>query len=130
MGLVNLLVGQSADELVTCYDGIADTGFYELPELCAGTVVQLYKVDKLGKCGTIFAVSELRLFQTPNLIKTFQDQVKITGPEPDDTNFKLENLITNLDSRTAGKKYAVSVTNEAGSFARANHESCFSVSKS
>ena len=42
MGIVNLMVGPSADKLVTCYESITDTGFYELTELCAGTLVQLH----------------------------------------------------------------------------------------
>ena len=70
MGIVNLMVGPSADSLVTCYESMTDTGFYELTKLCAGTLVQLNRVGKL-KGGNIYAVNELRLFQTPNLIKTF-----------------------------------------------------------
>lgn len=53
--------------------------------------------------GSVWSVSELRLYQVPNLLEILTGIVKISGPPAsDEKQWAITNLITNLDVRTGG----------------------------
>ena len=70
-----------------------------------------------------YNIMELRLYQTPNLLKELA--VQITAPDPTSAQWSATNLITNLQTRTSGKNLKPMV-DKAGTLA--SFESCYKTS--
>ena len=62
-----------------CSDEIYDTGFYDVAQACEGQYVGIRQTAKgASQHGNWYTVSELRLYQVPNLMMVLS--VKISAP--------------------------------------------------
>ena len=92
---------------------------------CNGTRVSIRRTQKQKE--GVWSVSELRLYQVPNLLDIRSDKVQITGPPAsDENNWAIKNLITNLDVRTGGhdQKPFLNPSQE-----KADFYSCYKIAK-
>ena len=62
----------------------------------------------------------MRIYQTQNLLKVYEGVVTVSGPPPISPQWAATNLITNLDSRSAGNDLKPLI--ESGS---SNYDSCY-----
>ena len=63
--------------LTKCSGDIFDTGFFEMAQPCTGMyfVIRREGLSFYGAPDPWYQINELRLYQTPNLIKTYIGQV-------------------------------------------------------
>ena len=92
--------------LTKCTNDIFDTGFYQSTVPCTGSTIAFrrdgYSTETSYK--TVITVTELRLYQTPNLLTTYEGTVTISAPAPSDSRWAATNLITHLDNRSSGTR--------------------------
>ena len=87
------------------YDGITDSGLFNLTELPSGSILTLrrYGPNPYDPNNNRYSLSEIRAYETPNLTQLFS--VSITSDtsqhsDPSSTKtFEAENLIQNFEKR-------------------------------
>jgi len=111
LGKTELWIGNDTTPYATtgltkCSQPIYDTGRYPVTPPTTGDQIVLRRdgYSSVGPPdgGTHYQATEIRVYQSPNLLQHFQGKVTVSAPAPKAPEFAATNLITNLDSRSSG----------------------------
>ena len=96
-------------------------GFIELEKAVQGRYVCIRREDTKENLDTDFEISEVRLYQTPNLLSQGKGGVKLIGTQSE-PEYSLDNLIENYDKRFNNALHKPFIDSAA---TEADFESCY-----
>ena len=112
-------------------DNVFDSGFYKLDDRALGRYLTVRRdgdhpvdIGDLTYSANYYQLNSLKAYQTPNLLQTYQGQVKIASDTSAAKSIEetAENLLINLDNRTCAHQLPPNLNAEGDS---ASYKSCF-----